>query len=43
MVRNRTDELNSLCLIILTFHEKVVSIFNVATEAERGFVDNFLM
>ena len=36
-------ELNSLCLIIMTFHEKVVGIFNMATETERRFTDSFLI
>ena len=43
MLRNCTYELNFLCLIIMTFREKVVSIFNMATETERRFVDSLLI
>ena len=32
-----------LVLDNLTFHEKVVSIFNMATETERRFIDFFLI
>ena len=37
------EELNSLCLIIMTFHKKVVSIFNMAAETERRFIDSILI
>ena len=36
-------ELKSLCLIIMTFHEKVVSTFNMDTKTKRRFIDSFLI